>query len=147
MSFVEILFMYVLDTDHLSLIQRNGDQGRRIRVKLSLLEESEVATTIISYEEQVKGRLGFLGKAKVPQDIISAYQGLQQLADDYRSIILLPFDAAAFLEHQKLRKHYPRLGNMDLKIASIVLINNATLLTRNYSDFGKIEGLRLEDWS
>jgi len=36
---------------------------------------------------------------------------------------------------------------MALKIAAIVLVNDATLLTRNSSDFAKMPGLRVEDWS
>jgi tRNA(fMet)-specific endonuclease VapC len=76
-----------------------------------------------------------------------AYQGLQQLGTDYRSIAIIPFSRAAALEHQHLRKKYPRLGNMDLKIAAISLTTNAILLTRNLSDFGKIVELRTEDWS
>jgi tRNA(fMet)-specific endonuclease VapC len=36
---------------------------------------------------------------------------------------------------------------MDLKIAAIALANDATLLTRNLSDFRKIPGLRIEDWT
>lgn len=34
---------------------------------------------------------------------------------------------------------------MDLKITAIGLINNAVLLTRNQSDFGKISDLKIED--
>ena len=36
---------------------------------------------------------------------------------------------------------------MDLKIASITLTQSATLATRNWSDFIKVPGLRLEDWT
>jgi tRNA(fMet)-specific endonuclease VapC len=69
------------------------------------------------------------------------------MAAIYQSITVLAFDRAAALEHQQLRKRYPRLGNMDLKIAAIVLTQRATLLTRNYSDFGQIDGLAIENWA
>jgi tRNA(fMet)-specific endonuclease VapC len=139
--------MYIFDTDHLSLIQRNGQQGKRILARLSAIEEVEVAVTVITYEEQVRGRLGVLSKAKTLDEQVLAYQGLQQLVTDYRSIVIVPFSRTAALEHQRLRKAYPRLGNMDLKIAAISLTRNAILLTRNLSDFGQIVELRTEDWS
>lgn len=139
--------MYILDTDHLSFIQRNGQEGKQILTRLATIEENEVAVTVITYEEQIRGRLNFLSQARTLEAQILGYQGLQQLALDYQSIRIIPFTRAAALEHQRLRKVYPRLGNMDLKIAAITLINNATLLTRNRSDFGKILELQIEDWS
>lgn len=139
--------MYIFDTDHLSLIQRNGQGGRQILARLAVIEETEVAVTVITYEEQVRGRLNFLSQARTLDEQILAYRGLQQLALDYQSIEIVPFNRAAALEHQRLRKVYPRLGNMDLKIAAITLINNATLLTCNKSDFGQVVELRIEDWS
>jgi tRNA(fMet)-specific endonuclease VapC len=39
-----------------------------------------------------------------------------------------------------------RIGTMDLKIASIALANDATVLTCNARDFGKVPNLRIEDW-
>jgi tRNA(fMet)-specific endonuclease VapC len=141
------MVMYVLDTDHLSLMQRNGLPGQRILARLSELSVDQVASTVISYEEQVKGRLLVLSQAQTAERVTSAYSGLRQLAEDYRSIALLTFDNAAFDAARQLRKRYRRLGAMDLKIAAIVLTQDAILLTRNRSDFGQIEGLRWEDWS
>ena len=139
--------MYIFDTDHLSFIQRNGKEGKLILQRLSLIGEIEVAVTVVTYEEQIRGRLNFLSQAKTLDEQIFAYQGLQQLILDYQSIVIIAFDRLAALEHQRLRKTYPRLGNMDLKIAAIALVNNAILLTRNKSDFGQIVELQIEDWS
>ncbi len=139
--------MYILDTDHLSLIQRNGQEGKRILARLSAVENPAVSVAVITYEEQVRGRLNLVSKAKTLDERIRGYAGLQQISTDYRSITVISFDRAAALEHEHLRKAYPRLGNMDLKIAAIALTNNATLLTRNYSDFGQITELNTEDWS
>ncbi len=139
--------MYIFDTDHLSLIQRNGAEGKRILGQLLSIKDIEVATTVITYEEQVKGRLLVLAKAKTLEQKIYAYEALHQLAVDYQSILILPFTRTDALENQRLRSMYPRLGKMDLKIASIALIHDAILLTRNKSDFGQIQGLKMEDWS
>lgn len=35
---------------------------------------------------------------------------------------------------------------MDLKIASICIVNDVLLLTRNLSDFEGLAGLRVENW-
>ncbi len=86
--------------------------------------------------EQVRGRLNLVSKAKTIKEKVRAYRGVQQISMDYRFITVISFDKVAALEEQRLRKAYPR--KMDLKIAAITLVNHATLLTRNYSDFGKL---------
>ncbi|MEM8637550.1 MAG: type II toxin-antitoxin system VapC family toxin [Cyanobacteria bacterium P01_G01_bin.54] len=139
--------MYILDTDHLSLIQRNNQQGKQILARLATIEDTSVAVTVITYEEQLRGRLAMLSRAKTLDEQVVAYRWLQTLAENYRSIQVIPFDRAAGLEYQRLRKSYPRLGAMDLKIAAISIVRDATLLTRNTSDFGKIKELSIENWS
>jgi tRNA(fMet)-specific endonuclease VapC len=140
--------MYILDTDHLSFIQRKGQEGKNILARLSRLSEDvEVAVTVITYEEQIRGRLNFISKSRTTDETVKGYQGLQQTLVDYQSIVVIHFNNIAIVEHQRLRKTYPRLGNMDLKIAAIALVNNAILLTRNKSDFGQIMELKIEDWS
>ncbi len=54
--------LYVLDTDHLTLLQ-----SAYPRVSARYLHESNagnVAVSVASYEEQVRGRLAFLSQAK-----------------------------------------------------------------------------------
>jgi tRNA(fMet)-specific endonuclease VapC len=59
---------------------------------------------------------------------------------------VLSWDTAAADISQDLRRQRIRIGTMDLKIASIVLAHNATLLSRNLRDFHQVPGLRVEDW-
>ena len=139
--------MVILDTDHLSLIQRNGIEGKRILSRLANIPETEVSVCVVTYEEQVRGRLSVLSKAKLIEEQVLAYQGLQQLIRDYQLISVIGFDHIAASEYQRLRKAYPRIGNMDLRIAAVTLTQKAVLLTRNTSDFGQISELTIEDWT
>ncbi len=47
--------MRLLDSDHMSLLERGGPEGVNIRARLRALPPDEVGTTIISYEEQMRG--------------------------------------------------------------------------------------------
>ncbi len=60
---------------------------------------------------------------------------------------VLPSDEAAISVYDDLSKQRLRVGTMDLRIAAIALSRDLTLLTRNVGDFGKIPGLRTEDWT
>jgi tRNA(fMet)-specific endonuclease VapC len=69
--------------------------------------------------------------------------GLFRFFADWR---ILPFDNLAADMFRSLRAQSVRIGSMDLKIASIVLVHDATLLSNNLRDFKKVPGLRVEDW-
>lgn len=139
--------MYIFDTDHLSVLERGGANAQRLRQRLKNLSSDRVAATIISYEEQMRGWLNYISKAKTVEEQVKAYKQLKQQLLNYCKIPILEFDEQAAQEFQHLRKQYRRLGVMDLKIASIALANKAVLLTRNSSDFEQIAGLSIEDWT
>lgn len=103
--------------------------------------------TIISYEEQTRGWFSVLAKAKTVTDQIRAYEKMLAQLRNYCSVKVLLFDEKAATKFQDLKRDKVRIATMDLKIASITLTQSATLATRNWSDFIKVPGLRLEDWT
>ncbi len=78
---------------------------------------------------------------------IDAYARLRLQLENYCGMTVLEFDDPAAAEYQRLVRMRLRLKTMDLKIAAITMSRQATLLTRNVSDFGRVPGLRTEDWS
>ncbi|MFN7247960.1 MAG: type II toxin-antitoxin system VapC family toxin [Microcystis sp.] len=139
--------MYLLDTDHISILDRGGQPAQQLLKKLAAITSSEVATTIITYEEQMRGWISYIAKTNSIETQVVAYRRLEKHLANYRTIPIVGFDEKAGQVFQELRVTYPRLGSMDLKIAAISMVNQAILLTRNLSDFGQIAGLRAEDWT
>lgn len=140
--------MYILDTDHLSLLQRPASaEAQRLRPRLKSLGANERAVTVISFEEQVRGWMAQIAGAKSLDQQANAYRRLELLLKDYSGSKLLSFDERAIEMFLELKGARVRIGTMDLKIAAIALANNATLLSRNLRDFGKVPGLKVEDWS
>jgi tRNA(fMet)-specific endonuclease VapC len=139
--------MYILDTDHLSVLDRGGVAAQNLFQRLATIEPTQVATSIISYEEQMRGWLSYAAKAQTVEQQVDAYKQLKRQLLNYCAIPIIEFDEAAAREFQRLKKLYPRLGSMDLKIAAITLVNQAVILTRNNRDFGQILGLSIEDWT
>jgi tRNA(fMet)-specific endonuclease VapC len=46
-----------------------------------------------------------------------------------------------------LEIHGKKIGPNDLKIAAICMSNGLTLVSGNISEFGRIAGLAVEDWT
>ena len=137
--------MLVLDTDHLVELDRGSSQGAALQRKLEDAGD-EVATTIISAEEQFRGWLAQLHRQRDPHEQIATYQRLQRRIAFFAAWHVLPWDTDAADIVQGLRRQRVRIGTMDLKIASIVLAHDATLLSRNLRDFQQVPNLRVEDW-
>jgi len=62
-----------------------------------------------------------------------------------------PFDRSATAAYGKLRATLERkgrsIGSMDLLIASHALSLDVRLITHNVREFGRVPGLRIEDWA
>lgn len=110
-------------------------------------ERRQVATTIISYEEQLRGWLAYLAKARSLAQQIEAYRRLRSQLHNYCRVKILDFEETAATRFQHLKRARLRIGTKDLQIAAIVLAHDATLLSRNTSHFSRVPGLKVEDWT
>lgn len=139
--------MYVLDTDHLSVLERGGVGSEPLYRRLQTLSPNAVAETVVSYEEQTRGWFSVMAQARSLDEQLRAYGYLQRHLQVFCAIPLLAFDATAVAIVKQLQQQRIRIGSMDLKIAGIALAQDAILLTRNAKDFQKVPGLRCEDWT
>ena len=139
--------MFILDTDLLSILYRGGAASEALRQRLKSVASEQIVTSIVSYEEQTRGWLSLLAKAKTTEGQVKAYKRLKEQLLSYCVIPVLDFDREAAQEFNRLRKLHRRMGAADLKIASMALVKQATVLTRNTRDFAQVAGLSVEDWS
>ncbi len=137
--------MLILDTDHLSEIERGSPAGARLMQRLGGQDVAAVAT-IISAEEQLRGWLAQIHGKRSVHNQLDPYRRLQGRLEFYAEWTLLPWTIAAADRFVALKKGGVRMGSMDLKIASIALENNGIVLSQNFADFSKVPGLKVENW-
>jgi len=136
----------VLDTDHLVEFDEASAAGARLKKRLAAAGD-EIAATIISVEEQFRGWAAQIHRLHAdPHAQIPAYARLKRRLEFYASWNVLPWDAGSARGFVSFRRRGLRIGSMDLKIACIALAHDATLLTRNATDFAQVAGLRIENW-
>jgi tRNA(fMet)-specific endonuclease VapC len=131
--------MYCFDTDVLSAVLRREPPLSLLR-RLAQVPPSEQATTTITLGELLYG---------------AARRGSEQLVKRVREVlqlatVILPFDAEAAEVYGPLRAELElqgkRLDEPDLRIASIAVSRELTLVTGNVRHFARVPGLPVENW-
>ena len=140
--------MILIDTDHATYLKYpESDRGRRLIDRLSAVPPAEViGAAIITVEERMRGWLAVIAKERTAMRQVAGYRELARLFEFYREFEIVLFDEAAARRFDDLRKQRLRLGTMDLKIAATAPVNDALLLSANKRDFGRVPGLRVENW-
>ena len=131
--------MYCFDTDILSTVLKRNPPLPLIR-RLAQIPAEEQFTTSITLGEILYG---------------ASKKGSARLLERVREIVLqaqqvLPFDELAAEMYGPLRASLESRGlpldEPDLRIASIALSRNLTLVTGNLRHFERVPDLRLENW-
>lgn len=138
----------LLDTDHLSVLEwKEQPACQRLLARLDALPPDDIATSIVSFHEQVQGALAFLKRAKTATQIVNAYCKLETIWRWFLRMNVLSYSSDAQTRFAELKARCPRVKTMDLRIASVALASNSTLLSRNLRDFQQVPGLSVEDWT
>ncbi len=127
--------MVCLDTDFLVAYLRNEASARTKLEELDLKEEPLYTTSINAFE-LYKGAYNAKNSA-------NELARVDKLLDAFY-ILMLDKDSAkmAGVIHNK---SHP-IGEADLLIACITILNKQILLTRNKKHFTQISGLKIESW-
>ena len=132
--------MYLFDTDTISNLLKKRPSLTLLR-KLAGLSAQEQFTSSITV-----GELIYCAYRSTRTDYF-----LQKLDEPvWPNINIVPFDEAAARIYGQLRAKLERTGTTlsepDLRIASIALFSQLTLITGNIRHFSKVPDLRLENW-
>ena len=137
--------LYLLDTDTLTHLHAGNPN---VIDRLKGLESAEMAITIITKIEILRGRIDYLLKAFSGEDLLKAqslFSRSETLLNELPIILIDEDSANQFNRLQNVSK-FRKIGRADLLIASITLANQATLVTRNRRHFRQIPNLSLENW-
>ncbi len=140
--------MIVLDTDVLS----NLFNGRPDVVSaVSLVPDNELAVTVVTCEEVLRGWLAKIRQASNGEGRMTLAIAYSRFGDALIALpkfILLPYTTVADTLYKSWRVAKVKCGGTrDLRIASICVAHNASLITYNRRDFDKVPELKLSVWN
>ncbi|MCC5645666.1 type II toxin-antitoxin system VapC family toxin [Nostoc sp. CHAB 5824] len=139
---------YLLDTDHLSIIQRQmGQDYINLSIRMAQYPLSDFAISIVTFHEQLLGSHTYISRARNDSEVVKGYEMMVRLINDFKVLPLVSFDADAATALSQLQAKRIQLARMDSRIAAIAPSRKLVLLTRNHRDFSKVLGLLIEDWT
>jgi tRNA(fMet)-specific endonuclease VapC len=138
----------IFDTDLLTILETHSQPFyNHLQARLLQHPQERSYATIVSFQEHVRGWMSYLNQARTPKQIILAYDRLESVLKYFSTANVLSFSPEAQNRFEELRRQRVRIGTLDLRIASIALVTDCLLLSRNLRDFRKVPGLRVEDWT
>lgn len=109
---------------------------------------SDIAMPVIVVQEQMRGWLARLPRLKtIPQQADWYHRLVSRIMPVWQIFDVLSCTQSAILRFDSLRSLKLNVGHLDLKIAAIALENSWTVVTANKSDFGRVPGLSIVDWT
>jgi tRNA(fMet)-specific endonuclease VapC len=129
---------YLLDTN--TCIHYINGTSQAVFERLNVQDEGDVVVCSVVKAELFYGAMHSRNPSR-------------NLANQQKFLVLfasLPFDDTAAEHYGRIRADLARagtpIGGNDLMIAAIALAHDLTLVTHNQKEFGRVQGLKIEDW-
>lgn len=117
----------------------NG-RSAKIRAKLPTISHADVGVSIISKAELFYGS----AKSQTPE------QSRQKQLEFLQTVQTVLFDEKAAVIYGDIRAYLSAkgtpIGGNDLLIAATALANDLIVVSHNTREFGRVPGIKLEDW-
>jgi tRNA(fMet)-specific endonuclease VapC len=108
--------------------------------RMEMLQPGMVVMSAITFAELINGAK----KSRCVEENLRRLNALSELIE------VLPFDKDAAMAYGDVRSDLEKrgliIGGNDLLIAAHALSLNLTLVTNNDREFGRVNGLRIENW-
>jgi tRNA(fMet)-specific endonuclease VapC len=130
--------MRLLDTN--TCIQLLNGKESRVSQRFALQAPHEIALSSVVKAELLYGA----------RHSMQVEENLSLLRSFFAPLVSLPFDDRCAEEYGQIRADLRRqgrpIGPNDLLIAATARAFDAILVTHNTTEFGRVAGLRMEDW-
>ncbi len=117
---------YLLDTDHISILQRqSGQEYATLSARIRQESRSDLGFSIVSFHEQALGAHTYINRARKAEDIVRGYSMLARILRQFAAAPVVPFDVAAAavfdgLDGRRLRvEHDGPADRLDRAIARL----------------------------
>lgn len=139
--------MYLLDVDTLERIFR-GD--KTVTGRLTRTPKEQVWISSITVEEMLNGTLSEINKAREQggsRDIEAPSRYLARLVERLQAFNILPYTNIAEKHYRAYPAAVKRIGKMACRLAAHAALSDFIVVTCNTTDFSRIPGAKIEDWS
>lgn len=129
---------YLLDTN--TCIRHLNQRSENIIRKLASILLEDIAVCSVVKAEMFFGA----AKSQYPEKTLAKQR---MFLDQFNS---LPFDDVSAMAYGTIRAALEKQGipisGHDMQIAAIAIVNDLILITHNTREFGRIDGLKIDDW-
>jgi tRNA(fMet)-specific endonuclease VapC len=87
---------YLLDTDHLSILQRQAGQDyTNLLTRMTHYPSSDFTVSTVTFHKQMLGSHAYINSARNLDDVVKGYAMMARLVSDFKMLPLVSFDAGA----------------------------------------------------